>query len=288
MWHHGLVAHVLTYMAIKGGDWGDEFYDGPSAVNTAEYGGRYFQKPATEMMSNIIDFHNDIMVVLIFISVFIAVLLTTCLCLYATVDTREFYLGNGKVSRVTHDSLAEIIFTVVPAAIIYLIAAPSFALLYSNNDWLEKDTEVTVSITGHQWYWNYEYSLDKLYFKNEQAWKDFFDHYYAPTLHNVGSPEAVSHLFSNLDLSDSEKDALFGRITNCHTLMTAIDSADDFDSFMITEEDIAETTSFDSSIFNRSPANKSWDGEKYNFILPYFSLMGEFGDLTGVGGRYAG
>jgi len=138
-------------MAYKS-EWDVENYEGPSKVSTAEYGSRYFQEPATEMMSNIIDFHNDIMVVLIFISVFIIVLLSTCLFLYATTDTREFYLGRREVSRVTHDACAEIIFTVVPAVIIYLIAAPSFALLYANNDWLEKDTEVTVGITGHQWY----------------------------------------------------------------------------------------------------------------------------------------
>lgn len=119
-------------------------------INTAPYASRYFQKPATEMMSNIIDFHNDLMVVLIFISVFIFVLLGVCICKYSTFSYIDFYLENEKVSRFQHDATAEVIFTVVPASIVYSIAAPSFALLYANNDWLEKETEVTVSITGHQ------------------------------------------------------------------------------------------------------------------------------------------
>jgi len=125
-------------------------YDRVSDINTAHYADRYFQRPATEAMSNIIDFHNDLMVVLIFISVFIVVILSVCLYNYATYSVHEFYLGDDKVSRMNHNAYAEVIFTAVPAIIVYLIAAPSFALLYSNNDWLEKDTELTVSVTGHQ------------------------------------------------------------------------------------------------------------------------------------------
>jgi cytochrome c oxidase subunit 2 len=64
----------------------------------------------------------------------------------------DFYIDKSGVSRVNHNAYAEVIFTVVPAIIVYLIAAPSFALLYSSNDWLEKETELTVSVTGHQWY----------------------------------------------------------------------------------------------------------------------------------------
>ncbi|MBS1584578.1 MAG: hypothetical protein JSS82_03455 [Bacteroidetes bacterium] len=142
-------------------------YENIYSVNKAPYASRYFQEPATEMMSRIIDFHNDLMVVLIFISVFIVVLLVTCLVNYSTASLKEFYFSPLPVSRVSHDPLAEVVFTVFPALIIYTIAAPSFVLLYTNNEWLDEDVELTVSVTGHQWYWNYEYSLDRIYFKNE-------------------------------------------------------------------------------------------------------------------------
>jgi hypothetical protein len=121
-------------------------------VNAPRYAARYFQRPATEMMSNIIDFHNDLMVVLIFISIFIFVLLSACLYHYSTVSLKSFYLDRAPVSRMTHEPFVEVAFTVVPAFIVYSIAAHSFALLYSNNDWLERDTELTISVTGHQWY----------------------------------------------------------------------------------------------------------------------------------------
>lgn len=85
-------------------------------------------------MSNIIDFHNDLMVVLIFFIIFIAVMLSVCLYNYATYSITEFYINDAPVSRMNHNKWAEIIFTSVPAFMVYLIAAPSFALLYSSND----------------------------------------------------------------------------------------------------------------------------------------------------------
>jgi hypothetical protein len=95
---------------------------------------RFFQAPATHNMMNIIDFHNDLFGVLIFIVVFISVLFFTCLYNYATLDIESFYTSLKPVSRVTHNTIVEIIFTVVPAFIVFLIIMPSFALLYSNND----------------------------------------------------------------------------------------------------------------------------------------------------------
>jgi cytochrome c oxidase subunit 2 len=58
--------------------------------------------------------------------------------------------------RFTHSSLLEIIWTILPAVILILIAVPSFALLYSLDEIL--DPQITLKIVGHQWYWSYEYS----------------------------------------------------------------------------------------------------------------------------------
>ena len=161
-----LYAHTFVAIALF---WKERAPYEIDHINAAPYASRYFQQPATEVMSNIIDFHNDLMVVLIFISIFIFVLLSACLYNYSTTSLNDFYLSRLPVSRMTHEPFVEVAFTVVPAFIVYSIAAPSFALLYANNDWLERDTDLTVSITGHQWYWGYEYSLDKLYFDSEEA-----------------------------------------------------------------------------------------------------------------------
>jgi hypothetical protein len=95
---------------------------------------RFFQAPATHNMLDIIDFHNDLFGVLIFIMTFITVLFSVCLYNYATLDIESFYRERTLISRANHDADLEIVFTVVPAIIVFLIAMPSFALLYSNND----------------------------------------------------------------------------------------------------------------------------------------------------------
>ena len=115
---------------------------------------------------------------------------------------------------------------------------------------MEKETELTVSITGHQWYWNYEYSLDKLYFSNERAWEEFFVSYYALSNFKLGELEALPNIFNNLVLSEDEKEVLFGRIINCHSFMTIIDSTEDFDSYMIDENDLVNNGDFNYSSFS--------------------------------------
>lgn len=58
--------------------------------------------------------------------------------------------------KFTHSSLLEIVWTIIPAFILLLIAVPSFALLYSLDELI--DPSVTIKIIGHQWYWSYEIS----------------------------------------------------------------------------------------------------------------------------------
>ena len=51
--------------------------------------------------------------------------------------------------------LVEILWTAIPALIVIAIAIPSTAALIKQDDYSSAD--VTVKITGHQWYWEYEY-----------------------------------------------------------------------------------------------------------------------------------
>jgi cytochrome c oxidase subunit 2 len=54
-----------------------------------------------------------------------------------------------------HASTLEIIWTVIPALILIVIAVPSFSLLYSVDEIVEP--RVTFKVIGHQWYWSYEF-----------------------------------------------------------------------------------------------------------------------------------
>ena len=66
-------------------------------------------------------------------------------------------LKNLKRSQIfTHSSFLEIVWTILPAVVLLIIAAPSFSLLYSLDE--SVDPIITIKVIGHQWYWSYEYS----------------------------------------------------------------------------------------------------------------------------------
>lgn len=50
----------------------------------------------------------------------------------------------------------EILWTVFPTVILFSVAVPSIALLYLHEQ--EMETNLTLKVTAHQWYWRYEYS----------------------------------------------------------------------------------------------------------------------------------
>jgi len=108
-----------------------------------------FQDPATPIMEGIINFHNHIMFFLVIIGLFVCWLLYRCIVLYS-------WSNNPTVDNFTHSTKLEIIWTIVPALVLMVIAIPSFALLYSMDEML--DPAITLKVVGHQWYWSYEYS----------------------------------------------------------------------------------------------------------------------------------
>jgi cytochrome c oxidase subunit 2 len=60
--------------------------------------------------------------------------------------------------KLTHESVFEVVWTVVPALILVLLAIPSLKLLYSLDFLIfEYEPVITIKVIGHQWYWSYEY-----------------------------------------------------------------------------------------------------------------------------------
>lgn len=86
--------------------------------------------------------------IIAFISVFVLGLLLYVIYRYrsAAVETP---------STTTHNFTIEVVWTLVPALILLAIAFPSFRLLANQYDAPKAD--VTVKVTGYQWYWGYEY-----------------------------------------------------------------------------------------------------------------------------------
>lgn len=107
------------------------------------------QDPATPVMEGMIFFHNYLLFFLVVIGFFVFWLLSHIIMNFN--DT-----VNPVAQKFTHSSQLEIVWTIIPAIILLLIAVPSFALLYSLDEVI--DPAVTLKVIGHQWYWSYEYS----------------------------------------------------------------------------------------------------------------------------------
>ena len=94
-------------------------------------------------------FHNSwLLLVCAVISAFVLVLL-----LYAMVRFRRG--ANPVPSRNSHNTLIEVVWTLVPVLILVAIAIPSIRLI--RHQYTPPPADVTVKVTGHQWYWSYEY-----------------------------------------------------------------------------------------------------------------------------------
>lgn len=136
-----------------------------------------FQKPAASTAEGIISFHDDLMVFLTMILFFVLYILWACLS--------RFTGKEKETERLVHASVLEIIWTIVPALILIVIAVPSFSLLYSVDEEVV-DAFATFKVIGHQWYWSYHFLTPNIV-KNFVSvgekesvldeWSTFFDSY---------------------------------------------------------------------------------------------------------------
>jgi cytochrome c oxidase subunit 2 len=107
-----------------------------------------FQPPATPVMERLVDFHDELLVIITLITIFV-------LGLLAYVMVRFHHTRHPLPTRTSHNPVIEILWTVVPVVILVLIAIPSFKLMY----YMDRvpNADMTIKVTAHQWYWSYEY-----------------------------------------------------------------------------------------------------------------------------------
>ena len=113
------------------------------------------QAGATPVMDDIIWFHNFLLWVISAIALFV-------LALLIIVVVKFNARSNPTPSRTTHNTLIEVLWTVVPVLILVTIAVPSFRLLFFQLNTPKAD--VTVKATGKQWFWSYSYPDSKFEF----------------------------------------------------------------------------------------------------------------------------
>lgn len=110
--------------------------------------GMNFQPPASPVKEKIHEFHVLLLWIISGIVVFVSALLIYVMFRFSA-------KRNPVPSQNTHNTLLEVIWTAVPVLILVVIAIPSFRLLYYSDK--TPDAEMTIKVTGHQWYWSYEY-----------------------------------------------------------------------------------------------------------------------------------
>ncbi len=109
-----------------------------------------FQDQYSETGQYALWMHNNfLMPVIVGIS-----LLVLALLIYAVVRFRSG--ANPEPSRTTHNTAIEVVWTILPAAILVVLAVPSMTLLARQYETPPEDA-VTVKAIGYQWYWGYEY-----------------------------------------------------------------------------------------------------------------------------------
>ncbi|EJW11463.1 Cytochrome c oxidase polypeptide II [Rhodovulum sp. PH10] len=109
------------------------------------------QQAAAPVMQDVVWFHDLLLWI-------IAGVVALVLVLLVTVMVRFNAGANPTPSRTTHNTLIEVIWTVVPVIILVVIAVPSFRIMfYQLNTPL---ADLTVKATGKQWFWTYTYPDD--------------------------------------------------------------------------------------------------------------------------------
>jgi cytochrome c oxidase subunit 2 len=121
----------------------------PNATVGQPTGAMGFQPQVTPIGEEALFFHNTILMPIItVISVFVLGLL-----LFVMVRFRRG--ANPVPSRTTHNTLLEVVWTLVPVLILVAIAVPSIRLLA--HQYAPPKADITVKATGNQWYWTYTY-----------------------------------------------------------------------------------------------------------------------------------
>nr|AER58696.1 cytochrome oxidase subunit 2 [Anumbius annumbi] len=123
-------------------------------ANHTQFG---FQDASSPIMEELVEFHDHALMVALAICSLVLYLLALMLM--------------EKLSSNTVDAQeVELVWTILPAIVLIMLALPSLQILYMMDEIDEPD--LTLKAIGHQWYWSYEYT----------DFKDLsFDSYMLPT-----------------------------------------------------------------------------------------------------------
>nr|UDN39077.1 cytochrome c oxidase subunit II [Hyphessobrycon flammeus] len=103
-----------------------------------------FQDAASPVMEELLHFHDHALMIVFLISTLVLYII---IAMVSTKLTNKYILDSQEI---------EIVWTILPAVILFLIAFPSLRILYLMDE--INNPHLTVKALGHQWYWSYEYT----------------------------------------------------------------------------------------------------------------------------------
>jgi cytochrome c oxidase subunit 2 len=107
------------------------------------------QDQVTDLGKRAASFHNGpLLLMCAVISLFVLLLLA-----YTMFRFRRG--ANPTPSRNSHNTLLEVVWTLVPVLVLVAIAIPSIRLLAAQ--YSPPPADLTIKVIGHQWYWTYQY-----------------------------------------------------------------------------------------------------------------------------------
>ncbi len=123
----------------------------PAIIGRPVNGLMGFQPAATELARDQQGLDHMLLIICVVIVLFVSALLVVAMLRFN--KTR-----NPVPAKFTHNSPLEITWTVVPIVILVFIGAFSLPVLFKQQEIPKGD--ITIKVTGNQWYWNYEYVDD--------------------------------------------------------------------------------------------------------------------------------
>lgn len=139
---------ILTFALLASPEAWAQAAEGGKMIGAPKPWGLGLQDHASPVKEQMESFHHGLLILISVISAFVMFLLLWVMIRY---NSRT----NPVPSKVTHNTMLEVVWTAVPALILVLMVVPSMKLLYYVDR--THDADMTLTVKGSQWYWGYEY-----------------------------------------------------------------------------------------------------------------------------------
>jgi len=172
---YGLLAALVAAPAMA--------QDGLEVIGQPTPRGIGFQPAATELMRDIQWLDGMLNIIITIITLFVTGLIVYCIVRY----NRK---ANPTPGTFTHNSPVEVAWTIIPIVVLVFIGAFSLPILFKQQEIPKAD--ITIKVTGYQWYWGYEYVDHEFGFDSFLLGKEeLADAGYAPEQYLLATDTAV-------------------------------------------------------------------------------------------------